>query len=102
MAASRSRPHGTMFCGLRWGTRTQVRAEGLRPRTPGPGRGPRSSEDDWERGVVPSGRNQLAPRAAAEYTVRRTLGCRLTVGRLTLDQKVGVRIPAAQPADPSS
>src|SRR4051812_34417913 len=26
-----------------------------------------------------------------------TLGCRLTVGRLTLDQVVGVRIPASQP-----
>src|SRR5215216_5605545 len=27
----------------------------------------------------------------------RSLGCRLTVGRLTLDQVVGVRIPAPQP-----
>ena len=27
------------------------------------------------------------------------MGCRLTVGRLTLDQVVGVRIPAAQPSN---
>jgi hypothetical protein len=27
------------------------------------------------------------------------LGCRLTVGRLTLDQVVGVRIPAPQPTE---
>src|SRR4051812_33743392 len=28
---------------------TEVPAKGLRPRTPGPGRGPRSAEADWER-----------------------------------------------------
>ena len=32
-----------------------------------------------------------------DYTVSRSLGSRLTVGRLTLDQLVGVRIPTPQP-----
>src|SRR5690606_30448254 len=32
------------------------------------------------------------------YTTCRSMGCRLTVGHLTLDQAVGVRIPAPQPS----